>query len=250
MEPAVLATGLNMHYDRVHAVRDVDLSARYGEIVGLLGPNGAGKTTTLRMIATLLTPTSGEVTVGGISTVADPMAVRRQVGYLTGDTGLYGRLTPRELLLYFGRLHEVPAQTLKRRVDQLIADLQVGEFHDRRCDTLSTGQKQRVNIARTLIHDPTVLIVDEPTSGLDIISAQFILKFLARERERGKAIILSTHIMTEAELLCDRLLLIHKGEIMASGTLVQLLEGASAPNLTEAFLATIARHEAGAANAA
>ncbi|MCA9524017.1 MAG: ABC transporter ATP-binding protein [Myxococcales bacterium] len=234
--PAVEVRALTMAYREVLAVRDVSFQVSYGEIFGLLGPNGAGKTTTLRILATLLRASRGSARVAGIDVADDPLSVRARVGYLTGDTGLYGRLTPRELLDYFAELHRVPRAIGIERRERLVRDLEIGEFADRRCETLSTGQKQRVNIARTLIHDPEILIVDEPTTGLDIISAQFILRFLRGERERGKAVILSTHIMTEAELLCDRIALLFEGEILAEGTLAELLSLSQRDNLTHAFL--------------
>ena len=224
-------------YDGIRdAVHDLSLTINAGEVLALIGPNGAGKSTTLRILATLLRASRGSARVAGIDVADDPLSVRARVGYLTGDTGLYGRLTPRELLDYFAELHRVPRAIGIERRERLVRDLEIGEFADRRCETLSTGQKQRVNIARTLIHDPEILIVDEPTTGLDIISAQFILRFLRGERERGKAVILSTHIMTEAELLCDRIALLFEGEILAEGTLAELLSLSQRDNLTHAFL--------------
>lgn len=233
---------LSKSYGTGWAVHDISFSIEPGEIYGLLGANGAGKTTTLRMLSTLLQPTSGDAFVCGVSVQADPIQVRSKVGYLTGDTGLYDRLSPRELLTYFGELHGTRRTAIAKRIEWLAEGLGMGELLDRSCGTLSTGEKQRVNIGRALIHDPDVLIFDEATSGLDIVSSQFILEALREEKERGKTILVSTHILAEAELLCDRIGLIHSGRLHAEGTLDELLTKLEVPSLAEGML-RVARGE-------
>lgn len=206
----------------IRAVDGLTLRVDPGRIYGLLGANGAGKTTALRLLATLLRPTSGSATVGGCDVVAAPERVRAQVGFLAASTALYGRLTARETIEYFGRLHGLDEVELARRVARLADELGLHEFLDRRCDKLSTGMKQRVSIARTLVHDPAVMIFDEPTLGLDVMAARAIVRFVRGCRERGKTVIYSTHVMAEAEKLCDRIGIIHNGRLLAEGTLAEL----------------------------
>ena len=240
MRATIEVTGLQRTFGEVVAVRDLSFRVEAGQIFGLLGPNGAGKTTALRVLSTLIVPTAGTARVAGYDVVTDPLDVRRSLGYLTGDTGLYARLTPAELLRFFGELHDMPRLALEARIDHLVASLDIAEFRDRHCGKLSTGQQQRVSIARALVHDPPVLVLDEPTSGLDILSAQYILELLRGERDRGKAILFSTHVMAEAELLCDRIGLLHRGALLAVGTLDELLAPTGARSLTEAFLRAVA----------
>ncbi|MFP4171414.1 MAG: ATP-binding cassette domain-containing protein [Candidatus Hydrogenedentota bacterium] len=223
----------------IEAVRDVSLSVEGGEILGLLGPNGAGKTTLLRMLATILTPTSGSCRVCGVPVNESPQTARAKIGFLSGNTRLYGRLTPRELLRYFGRLYGMSRENIAERTESLSAMLGMEGFLDRRCDTLSTGQTQRVSIARVILHDPPVLILDEPTLGLDIMSSRTILDFIREARTREHAIIFSTHYMTEAELLCDRIGLIHEGRVHAMDTPANLYARTQTRNLQDAFLAMI-----------
>ena len=244
MVASIEVDGLRRSYGEVEAVCGLSFRVEPGSIFGLLGPNGAGKTTTLRVLATLIAPSAGSARVAGHDVVADPLAVRRALGYLTGDTGLYARLTPVELLRFFGELHALPRAALAARIDALVDSLDIGAFRDRPCGKLSTGQQQRVSIARALVHDPPVLVLDEPTSGLDILSAQYILTLLRGERDRGKAILFSTHVMAEAELLCDRIGLLHRGRLLALGTLDDLLAATGGRSLTDAFLRAIAADEA------
>ncbi len=235
MHDALSAEGLVKDFGGVAAVRNVTLTVRPGEVVGLLGPNGAGKTTTLRMLVGLLTPTAGRVLINGVDLRARLMEARRHIGFLSGDTQLYQRLTPREVLHYFGRLNRLPAARLAERIPKLIRDLDMESFVDRPCRTLSSGQKQRANIARAFLHEPAVLILDEPTATLDVISGRFIVESIRRERAAGRAILFSTHIMSEVEYLCDRVYLMHDGRIADHGTQPELCARAGCPNLTDTF---------------
>lgn len=243
-EYAVSARQLSKDYidaggNLVRACRELTFDARAGEVFGILGTNGAGKTTALRMLSTVLRPTSGDAVVAGHSIAREPDLVRRAIGFLSSDTGVYGRLTPREMMQYFGRLHNLSESLILERIDEIVHVLDMASFLNRRCDKLSTGQKQRVNIARTIIHDPSVLIFDEPTSGLDILAASQIVKFVRESRARGKCVILSTHIMREAEKLCDRLIIIHQGRIHAEGSPDSLRTRFHREELEDIFLEAI-----------
>lgn len=233
------ARKLSKAFGDVQAVDDFSLTVQAGEVVGLLGPNGAGKTTMLRMIAGILTPDQGSVEIDGINMAAHPLEAKAKLGFLTGDTQLYRRLTPREVLFYFGRLYEVAEDTLAGRVEELIRRLEISEFADRQCQTLSSGQKQRANIARAFLHDPPVVVLDEPTNALDIVSGRFIVEEIRRQRQSGKAILFSTHIMSEAEYLCDRIALIHKGRRVEEGSKEEIIARSGLPTLTDAFLEAI-----------
>ena len=224
----------------VEAVRGVDLDCRPGEIYGLLGPNGAGKTTTLRMLATILAPTSGQAFIDGVEVGADPLEVRRRIGFLSSSTGLYPRLTARETLEYFGQLHGMDPATLKGKVDAVVEAFDIGPFQDGRCEGLSTGQRQRVSIARAVLHDPPVLILDEPTTGLDILASSDMIDFLESRRAAGTCVLFSTHILSEAERLCDRIGVIHAGRMLAVGTLDELRERTGAEWLEDVFKALVA----------
>jgi len=218
------------------AVDGLSFRVNRGQIYGLLGPNGAGKTTTLRMLCGLMKPTSGTALVNGIDVARQPAAVKRDIGFLTANTGLYQRLSPRELLIYFAELHQMDISDARRRVDYLIDWLDMSDFADARCGALSTGQRQRTSIARALIGDPSVLIMDEPTLGLDVLSNRIILDFIRRERQAGKTIMLSTHYLDEAELLCDQIGLLNDGRMMREGTLDELRRASGRRRLSDIFL--------------
>jgi sodium transport system ATP-binding protein len=221
----------------VFAVKDLSLEIHRGEIFGLLGPNGAGKTTTLRMISTVLKPTSGNLSVAGFDTVEHSDDVRRMLGFLSGNTGLYKKLSAREMVEFFGRLYGMTESELKSRIEEIFEFLDMTEFAEKRCEALSSGTVQKVNIARTVVHDPPILVFDEPTVGLDVMVARTLINFIDNLRNSGKTVVFSTHIMREAERLCDRIGIIHRGELLAVGTLTELLEMTSTDNLEEAFFA-------------
>jgi sodium transport system ATP-binding protein len=218
------------------AVRDVSFRVVPGEIFGLLGLNGAGKTTTLRILATLMKPNSGAAFLCGVDVVKEPEKAKARLGFLTGSTGLYGRLRARELIEYFGKLHGMNCERAVSRTSQLIELLGLAEYAETSCDKLSTGNKQKVSIARTMIHDPDVLILDEPTIGLDVIASRTVVQFINSERERSKTIIFSTHVMHEAEKLCDRIGIIHRGRLIAVGTPGELKAKACVSDMDDAFI--------------
>src|SRR5580658_11155859 len=219
-----------IYHDRkrgqIRAVNGVDFRCEPGRIFGLLGVNGAGKTTSLRLLATILRPTSGTAAVNGFDILTEPQKVRASIGFLSTATALYGRLTAYEVVEYFGRLHGMDESALRPRIEALFQALGMNEFRDRRCDKLSTGMKQKTSIARTLVHDPPVMIFDEPTLGLDVLTARTVLGFIRDCGHRGKTVIFSTHVMSEAEKLCDSIAIIHGGRILAEGSLGQLRERA------------------------
>ncbi|HKE34084.1 MAG TPA: ATP-binding cassette domain-containing protein [Candidatus Acidoferrum sp.] len=223
----------------IRAVDNVSFTCQPGKIYGLLGANGAGKTTTLRMLATILEPTDGTAVVCGHDVVEQPEKVRANVGFLSTATALYPRLTAQELVEYFGRLNGLDEPTLKKRIDDIFNRLDMDGFRDRRCDKLSTGMKQKTSIARTLVHDPPVMIFDEPTTGLDVMTARTIISFISDCRDRGKAIIFSTHIMSEVERLCDHLGIIHDGKLLAEGTVSGLRSKYSEHNLEEIIVKVV-----------
>src|SRR5712691_7142707 len=220
----------------IHAVDNGSFRCEPGRIYGLLGANGAGKTTTLRMLATILEPTDGTARVAGYDVVEESQKVRANVGFLSTATALYGRLTAQEMVEYFGRLHGLDEVTLGRRVVEIFQRLEMNEFRDRRCDKLSTGMKQKVSIARTLVHDPPVMIFDEPTLGLDIMTARTIVGFIRECRQHGKTVIFSTHIMSEVEKLCDIIGIIDGGRLLAEGALAELRRRYAEQDLEEIFV--------------
>lgn len=223
----------------IFAARDVSFRVLPGQIYGLLGANGAGKTTTLRLLATLLKPTSGMAEVAGYNVVDAAEKVRANVGFLAASTALYGRLTARETITYFGRLNGMTDAAIRTRVTQLSAELDMDEFLDRRCEKFSTGMKQKTSIARTLIHDPAVMIFDEPTLGLDVMTARSIVRFVRECRGRGKTVIYSTHVMSEVEKICDVIGIIHDGKLLAEGTLAELRMRFGETDLEEVFVKAV-----------
>jgi sodium transport system ATP-binding protein len=223
----------------IRAVDNVSFTCQPGKIYGLLGANGAGKTTTLRMLATILEPTEGTAVICGCDVVEQPEKVRANVGFLSTATALYPRLTAQEFVEYFGRLNGLDESTLKKRVDDIFNRLDMNNFRDRRCDKLSTGMKQKTSIARTLVHDPPVMIFDEPTTGLDVMTARTIIGFISDCRSRGKTVIFSTHIMSEVERLCDSIGIIHDGKLMAEGTVPELRSKYAEHNLEEIIVKVV-----------
>ncbi|HTI50307.1 MAG TPA: ATP-binding cassette domain-containing protein [Planctomycetaceae bacterium] len=218
------------------AVDGISFSVAEGEVYGLLGPNGAGKTTTLRMLLGLLRPTSGYAAIDGFRSVDFPDEVKRRVGLVAANAGLYQYLTVREMLLFFADLYGVSVSEAEQELSRLVTLLGLEEYLDRSCTTLSTGQRQRVNLARALIHRPPVMLLDEPTLGLDVLGTQVITEFIAHLRGEGKAVILCTHHLDEAERICSRFGLMHRGQIVAEGTLGELRQQSGCGTLVEMFL--------------
>lgn len=219
-------------------LRGISLEANSGEIFGLLGPNGAGKTTTLRIVCTLLSPDAGTVEVLGFDTRTAAEEVRRRVGVVTADIGVYPRLSARENIAYFAELSGVSGGELKRRVDAVIERLDMGSFAQQRAESLSSGQKQKVAIARAIVHDPEILMFDEPTSNLDVLASREIRDFMVEARARGKCVIFSTHVLHDAERLCDRVTILHEGNVVATGP-TAVVRGAHR-DLEDAFLELVA----------
>ncbi len=214
-----------------------------GQIYGLLGPNGAGKTTALRILSTVLRPTSGTATVNGFDVVRQPSQVRRQIGFVSANTAVYDRMTAWEMVEYFGRLYGLPSDVLRQRMEAIFARLKMNEIRDVLGAKMSTGMRQKVSIARAIVHNPPVLIFDEATAGLDVLVARALLEQVAELRDAGKCIIFSTHIMREAEKLCDRVAIMHRGQILAEGTLDHLRSVYGEHDLEEIFFQLISREE-------
>lgn len=229
--------GLTKKFDNVTAVDDLSFTVQKGEIFGLLGENGAGKTTTLRMLATMLKPTSGTALLAGIDVVQSPEEVRRRVGILFGgESGLYDRLTVYENIQYFGELNDMPIGEIKRRIHELADAFGMNDFLDKRAGKLSKGMRQKASFARAIIHNPDVLLLDEPTSGLDVGAMREVQSFLINQKKEGKTIVFSSHTMSEVEKLCDRIAVIHKGRLAAIGTQDELLKKHGAESLEELFM--------------
>lgn len=226
-----------------NALDQISFEVKAGEIFGLLGPNGAGKTTCLRILSTVLQPTSGSAEIAGVGVTYDPEMVRMQIGFMSGNTGIYDRMTAWETVEYFGRLYGMDEEYLQIRLEELFDLLQMNDIRDVQGAKMSTGMKQKVSIARTIVHDPPVLIFDEPTSGLDVLVARAVLETIQSLREQGKCIIFSTHIMREVEKLCDRVAIIHKGSILAMGTLQELAEKYHEKDMEELFFKLISLYE-------
>lgn len=222
-----------------HSVRNVSFSCGQGEVLGLLGPNGAGKTTTLRMLSTALKPDAGSVLLNGVDVLKQPVKARQQIGFLSADTGLYGKLTAFENIAYFGRLHGMKEAQLKQRIDELFTLLNMHDFANRRADNMSTGMKQKTAIARAVVHSPKVVILDEPTTGLDIMTVQTVLDFIKGLKAAGTPVIFSTHHLDEVASLADRVVVIDKGISAFSGDIAQFRSLADNGDLRNAFLSVL-----------
>lgn len=225
--------------DVYRAVNDVSFECKPGRIFSLLGPNGAGKTTTLRMLSTMVVPTRGTIEICGIDIAKNPNEARKKIGFLTGSTGLYERLTPDEVLKYFADLHDVSKEEFERRKEHYYSLLNMHDFRSKKIGQLSTGMKQKVSIARTMIHNPDVVVFDEPTSGLDVITSENIITLIRNSKEEKKTVIFSSHIMTEVDLLCDDLAIINKGKVVFEGSMEQFRTGMKSDTLTGEFIRII-----------
>jgi len=223
----------------VRAVDGLSFSCHAGEIFGLLGPNGAGKTTTLRILATILTPTAGNAVLVGYNTKSEADKVREQIGFLATETGLYDRFTARETIRFFGRINRLSDDEIARRTEEIFSMLELTPLADRRVGTFSTGEKQKLSLARSIIHDPPVLILDEPTFGLDVMAARAVVESIKLFREQGRTILISTHIMAIAEKLCDEIGILYKGRLRALGTLPDLKETYAAADMEEVFFSAV-----------
>ena len=227
----------------VLALDHVSFDVAPGEIFGLLGPNGAGKTTCLRMLSTVLKPTGGRAEIAGFDVATQPEQVRSHIGFMSNNTGIYDRMTAWEFVQYYGRLYGMPEDVLTPRLEQIFQRLQMNDFRDVLGSKMSTGMKQKVSIARTIVHDPPVMIFDEPTSGLDVLVARAVVQTVDSLKSQGKCIIFSTHIMREVEKLCDRVAIIHRGKILAMGTLPELTDRYNQPDVEELFFDLIQAHD-------
>ena len=227
----------------VKAVQGVSFTARDGEITGLLGPNGAGKTTTLRMLYTLMSPETGRVQVDGLDSVKDAEAVRRRLGVLPDARGVYKRLTARENIAYFGKLHGMDAEDIARRTSELSLALGMDDVLDRQAEGFSQGQRTKTAIARALVHDPKNVILDEPTNGLDVMTTRGLREFLRQLKDEGRCVVFSSHIMQEVAALCDRIVVIAQGKVMAVGTPDELRAQTGEENLEDAFVKAIGSEE-------
>ncbi len=240
--------GLTKHYvdlRRGHfvALGGISFDALPGQVYGLLGPNGAGKTTALRILSTVLRPTAGTATINGFDVLTQPSQVRRRIGFMSANTAVYDRMTAWEMVEYFGRLHRIPDEQLAARMEHLFERLQMNDIRDLLGSKMSTGMKQKVSVARSIVHDPPVLIFDEATVGLDVLVARALVNTVAELRDHGKCIIFSTHIMREAEKLCDRVAILHRGHILAEGTLEELRDQHHERDLEELFFQLISQHD-------
>jgi sodium transport system ATP-binding protein len=223
----------------VLALDHITFDAQPGEVFGLLGPNGAGKTTTMRILCTVLQPTEGTAKIAGYDVVEDPASVRRRIGFLSANTAIYDRMSAWEMVEYFGRLYGLEGEQLKSRMEDLFETLQMNDFRDMLGAKMSTGMRQKVSIARAIVHDPPVLIFDEPTAGLDVLVARAVMKNIEQLRELGKCVLFSTHIMREVERLCDRVAVVSKGRVQACGTLSELRQRYGQNDLEELFFTLV-----------
>ena len=238
-----IKTDKNNNKIEFYADNDISFEAGEGKIIGILGPNGAGKTTLLRMLAGILEPTKGSITINDMNYKTKELAIKKDIAYLSGNTKLYHHLSPYELFMMCAEFYDVDKNQAKKRIKELSKELKMDSFLYNRIEKLSTGQMQRVNIARCMIHDPKIYILDEATSGLDILASQIILNFIKKERDKGKTIIYSTHYMEEAENICDYVIMINKGKIIKEGTPSQINKDLKTTNLRDAFFNLIKGEE-------
>ncbi len=237
----ISASSLSKSFDGVRAVHELSFEVAAGEVYGLLGPNGAGKTTTLRILATLLEPDAGSATVAGFDVRRQGEDVRRSIGVVNGGMGLYDRLTGREILHYFGQLYGMERAAIDRRITELDELLELGDTLHRRAGGFSTGMKQKVVVARAVLHDPPVIFFDEATSGLDVVARRAVIDFVKRYPGQERSVLYSTHVMGEVEELCDRACIIYRGRKIAEGSVPELVEQAGAANLEDAFFRLVER---------
>jgi sodium transport system ATP-binding protein len=235
----------NLHksFGKVKAVQGVSFEARDGEITGLLGPNGAGKTTTLRMLYSLLPPDEGEIRIDGLDPARDAMAIKRTLGVVPDSRGLYTRLSARENISYYGRLHGMSDKKIRSRIDELVETLDMQDFIDRRTEGFSQGQRVKVAIARAMVHQPQTVLMDEPSNGLDVMSTRALREYIRGLRANGQSVVLSTHIMQEVAALCDRIVIIAKGKVAADGTAEELMDRSGKSTIEDAFVALIGSEE-------
>ena len=235
--------GLSKSFGKVQAVKDVSFSAHDGQITGLLGPNGAGKSTTLRMLYTLLKPDHGSAQIDGFDVRQNPIEVQKRIGVLADARGLYLRLTSRENIRYYGRLHGMEGKVLEKQIDSLVTLLDMQSIADRKTEGFSTGEKLKVAIARTLVHNPQNVLLDEPTNGLDVMSTRAMRQFILRLRDEGKCVVFTSHIMQEVAALCDQIVIISQGSVSANGSPDDLRKQTGKENLEDAFVAAIGSEE-------
>jgi len=239
----IKVSNLHKSFGEVKAVRGVSFEARDGEITGLLGPNGAGKTTTLRMLYSLLPPDEGEIRIDGLDPGTDAMEIKRTLGVVPDSRGLYNRLTARENIEYFGELHGMTRQEMTERISELTRTLGMEDFIDRRTEGFSQGQRVKVAIARAMVHSPQTVLLDEPSNGLDVMATRALRNYILSLKKDGHSVVLSTHIMQEVAALCDRIVIIAKGEVAADGTAEELMERSGASTLEDAFVKLIGTDE-------
>ena len=239
----IVVKDLRKTFGEVKAVNGVSFEARDGEITGLLGPNGAGKTTTLRMLYSLLPPDDGEILIDGLDPTRDAMAIKRTLGVVPDSRGLYSRLTARENISYYGELHGMSKTRISQRIADLVETLDMADFIDRRTEGFSQGQRVKVAIARAMVHEPQTVLMDEPSNGLDVMSTRALRDYVRSLRSAGQSVVLSTHIMQEVAALCDRIVIIAKGEVAANGTAAELLARAGCDSLEDAFVKLIGSEE-------
>ncbi len=239
----IAVKNLHKSFGDVKAVRGVSFEARDGEITGLLGPNGAGKTTTLRMLYSLLPPDQGEIRIDGLDPTRHAMEIKRTLGVIPDSRGLYSRLTARENITYYGELHGMSKNDIRERIENLTETLDMSDFIDRRTEGFSQGQRVKVAIARAMVHEPQTVLMDEPSNGLDVMSTRALRHYIRSLKEAGHSVVLSTHIMQEVAALCDRIVIIAKGEVAADGSAQQLLERSGCDSLEDAFVKLIGSEE-------